>query len=445
MATLKVPLEAPGFHELLQDVGTDHLVRILSENIKPCQSGKYLHWDELRHRTPPEGFTHEEWWAGVKFARMNMAHPLSLKDADGQAFTYSMPDPVLERVHEIDQRASGRIEISELVTNPSTRDRYVVSSLMEEAITSSQLEGATTSRLVAREMIRSGRPPRDKSERMILNNYYAMDFVRQNRREKITPELIRELHRIVTDRTLDDPKAAGRLQSPEEKRVQVISSQGEVLHTPPPAEQLPARMEALCRFANGEEPEGFLHPVIRAIIVHFWLAYDHPFVDGNGRTARALFYWSMLRHGYWLAEFLTISKILTNAPSQYARAYLHTETDSRDTTYFVLYNLRVIIRAIEELHQYLQRKMSEVQKIESLIKDKTEFNRRQLDLLGHALRNPGAIYTVESHRSSHNVSKQTSRTDLQKLEKRELLVRGMLGKAYYFVSPDDLPERLRSL
>ena len=431
------------FHDLFEEIDTDTMRRIFSSDVKPCQNGRYLHWDELRHRTPPEGLSHKDWWFGIKMSRVNMAHPLPLKDPEGESFTYSMPDPVLERVHKIDQRASGRIEISELVTNPSTRDRYIVSSLMEEAITSSQLEGATTSRLVAREMIASGRAPRDKSERMIFNNYQAMEFVRQNQREKITPDLIYELHKIVTDQTLDDPTAAGRLQLPGEKRVQVISPQGDMLHNPPPAEQLPERIEALCRFANGEEPEGFLFPVIRAIIVHFWLAYDHPFIDGNGRTARALFYWSMLRHGYWLAEYLTISKILTNAPSQYARSFLHTETDSKDTTYFILY--RIIIRAVEELHQYLQRKMTEVQKIENLLKDKTEFNRRQLDLLGHALRTPGAIYTVESHRSTHGVTKQTARTDLQKLEKRELLVRGMLGKAHYFISPEDLPDRLRDL
>lgn len=442
---MKVPMDAPEFHDLIAEMDTEQMRRVLSGDIKPNQDGKYLHWDEVRYRTPPEGLNHREWWLGIKYARASMSHPLPLKDADGRTFTYSMPDPVLERLHKIDQRASGRIQISELVTNPSTRDRYVVSSLMEEAITSSQLEGATTSRLVAREMIASGRAPRDKSERMILNNYYAMDFVRQNQREQITPELIRELQTLVTDKTLDDPTAAGRLQLPGEKRVQVISPEGEVLHAPPPADQLPERMVALCKFANGEEQEGFLHPVIRAVIVHFWLAYDHPFLDGNGRTARALFYWSMLRDGYWLAEFLTISRILTNAPSQYARSFMYTETDAGDTTYFILYNLRVIIRAIQELHEYLQRKMAEVKKIERLIKNKTEFNRRQLDLLGHALRNPGAMYTVESHRSSHNVTKQTARTDLQKLEQRELLARGVLGKAYYYVSPEDLPERLRNL
>ena len=61
---------------------------------------------------------------------------------------------------------------------------------------------------------------------------------------------------------------------------------------------------------------GFIHPMIRSIILHFWLAYDHPFVDGNGRTARALFYWSMLRHGYWLFEFISISQIILKGPDQ---------------------------------------------------------------------------------------------------------------------------------
>ncbi len=208
-----------------------------------------------------------------------------------------MPDTVLEAAHRIDQLASGRIGLSDVVTNPATRDRYMVSSLMEEAISSSQLEGASTSRRVAKEMIRSGRAPRNKSERMIFNNYRAMHSVREQRHEKLTPTLIFELHRLVTDGTLDDPMDAGRLEPPDGERVQVFSPEGELLHTPPPAEQLPARMEALCTFANGEEAVGFLHPVVRAIIVHFWLAYDHPFADGNGRTARALFYWSMLSQG----------------------------------------------------------------------------------------------------------------------------------------------------
>jgi len=96
-------------------------------------------------------------------------------------------------------------------------------------------------------------------------------------------------------------------------------------------------------------------------------AYDHPFEDGNGRTARALFYWSMLRHGYRLTEFLSISSLLNRAPGRYGRAFLYTETDGLDAAYFVLNQLRIILRAIDELHAYLARKVREVRETERLL------------------------------------------------------------------------------
>jgi Fic family protein len=94
-----------------------------------------------------------------------------------------------------------------------------------------------------------------------------------------------------------------------------------------------------------------VHPVVRAILIHFMLGYDHPFYDGNGRTARALFYWSLARSGYWLMEYVSISRLLRQAPAQYARAYRHTETDDNDTTYFIVHQLEVIQQAIAALHE----------------------------------------------------------------------------------------------
>ena len=125
---------------------------------------------------------------------------------------------------------------------------------------------------------------------------------------------------------------------------------------PPLASELDERLDLMCQFANGKVPDHFIHPVIRSVILHFWLAYDHPFVDGNGRTARALFYWSMLRSGFWLFEFISISRILVKAPIKYARAFLYTETDSNDLTYFILHQVQVIKQAIAELHSYIARK-----------------------------------------------------------------------------------------
>ena len=116
----------------------------------------------------------------------------------------------------------------------------------------------------------------------------------------------------------------------------------------------------MCDFANGKTPGEFVHPAIRSIILHFWLAYDHPFLDGNGRTARALFYWSMLHHHYWLCEFISISHLILKAPAEYERAFLYTETDDNDLTYFIIYHLKLIRRAVDELHKYIARKTERV-------------------------------------------------------------------------------------
>jgi Fic family protein len=316
---------------------------------------------------------------------------------------------------------------------------------MEEAIRSSQLEGATTSRQVAKELLRSGRPPRDRSERMILNNYRALQFMRSGMGDRLTPDTVIELQRVLTEGTLDDPGAVGRLQTPQDERVTVIDATDQaVLHRPPPAEQLPDRLRALCEFANeSDDSERFIHPVQRAILLHFWLAYDHPFEDGNGRTARALFYWYMRTRGYWLVEYLSISRILREAPPQYARAFLLTETDEGDTTYFVLDQLEVIERAVEELHAYLRRKVREVRDVERSLKDSAAFNHRQLALLSDAVRRPDASYTLRSHAASHDVTHETARTDLSELTARGFLDRRRAGRMFVFSPATGLPDVLK--
>jgi len=218
------------------------------------------------------------------------------------------------------------------VSNSETKTRYLVRSLIEEAITSSQLEGASTTRRKAIEIFRSGKQPANKSEQMIFNNLCGMEFIRQKQDEPLSPELVLAIHTEMMRETTED-KDLGRLQTLDYERVNVISNfTQKAVHKPPPADQLESRMIAMCEFANGAGETEFFHPVIRAIVLHLWLAYDHPIEDGNGRTARALFYWSMLNSGYWIFEFISISSVLRRASGKYARAYLYTETDSNGAT-----------------------------------------------------------------------------------------------------------------
>jgi Fic family protein len=416
---------------------------------RPAPKGKYRHWDILRHLKPPKGLSHREWWLTIKMARRSLLRRIPLRDREGTQFSYCLPDVALAMLHDIDKRASGTITASEQVTNPQTRDTYLIRSLMEEAITSSQLEGAATTRKVAKEMLQTGRPPRTRDERMIRNNYEAMHLIRERKQAKLSSELILELHRTLTADTMPNPADVGRFRVAED-HVVVEDASGQVLHVPPDADELPGRIQALCDFVNQPRAgESFVHPVVHAILLHFWLAYDHPFVDGNGRTARALFYWSMAKDGYWLLEFTSISRVLRAAPSKYARAFLYSETDDNDATYFILNQLAVIIRAIDDLYAYLNRKAKEMADIRNLLGHSSKLrdllNYRQLALLQHALRNPGHSYTIESHRKSHNVTYQTARTDLLALKKLRLLKAGKIGRTFVFDSPLDLQARISKL
>lgn len=411
----------------------------------PDEPAGYPHWDKLRHLPAPEGYTHEQWWTLIRVLRS--LRPLPLLDVDGSAFTFATPDDVQRLLHVVDQRCAGEIASEEIVTGDEhAKRRYLVNGLMEEAIRSSQLEGATTSRQAAKEMLRTEREPLDRGERMILNNYRALLFMREQKDARLTPALVCELQRILTDGTLEDPADAGRVQRPGDERVAVHdrSDPTLVLHTPPPAEELPQRLEALCAFANDAGTRGrFVHPVVRAILVHFQLAYDHPFADGNGRTARALFSWHMAKHGYWLVEYLSLSRILREAPGQYARSFLLTETDGGDTTYFVLHQLRAIERAIDDLYAYLRRKTEEIRDVERLLKGDDGLNRRQLSLLSDALREPGRVYTFGGHAQTHRVTHETARADLRSLVDRGLLEERRQGRRVLFSAPADLGERLR--
>ncbi len=449
---MKLPQSPPDIRELFVQISnsnTERLTEIITSGIRADADGRYHHWDKLRHLSPPEGFTSEEWWCAIKIARRTLYRTLPHVDKNGNPFVFAEPDIVRQLLHEIDIHGGGEIKSAEQVANPQTRDTYLINSLIEEAITSSQLEGAATTRNVAREMIRMNRRPTNKSERMIINNYRAMLFISDIASEDLTPELILELHKVLSENTLENQNASGKLRTDDEIYVG-DNRDATIIHIPPKASELRERLKSICSFANNSSKSHiFLHPVIRAIVLHFLLAYDHPFEDGNGRTARALFYWSMLKQGYWTMEYISISRILKEAPAKYTRAYLYTETDDNDVTYFIIHQLETIIRAIKELFIYLEKKTGEIKAVERVLTKspglKRILNHRQFALLNRALKKPSSDYYVEGHRRSHDVTYDTARTDLLKLADLGLLDKFKEGKAFVFRPAANLREILQNL
>ncbi len=442
---MKMPLKPPTIEDIYDRLPEDRF-RLILEG-RPLVEGKYLHWDNIRHRHPPDGLSHEEWWSGIKFARHSASESMPLLDKEGQAFRLVYVAPIRRGLHEIDQRfgmTGPSSEVKDMV-DAHSRMYFLSNSLMEEAIRSSQLEGASTTRARAKDMIRGRRMPRDKSERMILNNFHAMERIEELASMDLTADRVFELHSILVDGTLDDPSRAGVFREAEDNIVVELLHTVQTAHVPPSAHELPERMGRILDFANATIPEEWLHPVLRAVILHFMIGYDHPFVDGNGRVARALFYWAMARYGYPYTKFLSISRVLRESPTRYARAYLHTETDDGDLTYFIDHQLQVILQSFDALANHVEQKMSATRKLEEELRASSNLNHRQLRLLGHALRHPGFEYTVQSHQDSHRVVNNTARTDLLDLVAKGLLVKAVRGRKHVFISPRDLEGRLKTL
>ncbi len=403
---------------------------------------QYWNWDELRAH-PIKELPAEVAWLAVKLARRYARRRLGFADTAGSNFWFSLHGPALTELHLIDLEREGTLEGYDEDPGSKDRTRFMLRACGEEAIASSRLEGAATTREVAKDMLHTGRKPENVGEQMILNNYQTIQWLREHRDRPLTKSLVFETHRRITEDTLKDRSAAGRFRTEGEQIYVVDDRDGEVMHIPPPARQLEERMARLCDFANAPDSSGeFMHPVIRAIILHFWLAYDHPFVDGNGRTARALFYWCMLRRGYWLFEFLSVSRIIANAPSKYVRAFLNTERDEADLSYFIVFHLRVIQRARKELRDYLGTQRERQRELLGMLKSHPSFNHRQRALLSHAIRHENLVYTIDSHRRAQGVAFETARTDLAALARSGLLVEYKVGKRFHYAVPPDLRARL---
>lgn len=408
---------------------------------------EYRPWEYYFRAEPvPDGLMREEWWYAVRTARASTARPTPFIMTDGTRLTFNLPDRFLRLNEEITAQARGQVELPAEVATQGVRDRYLINSLYEEAITSSQMEGASTTRRDAKKMLREKKDPRTRSERMILNNFLALEFVRDHLGEELTPEFICGVHRIVTDGTLDEAEDAGRLQRQGEERIRIYGSEGDeqLLHVPPPAEELPERLQRLCDFANGvgEYASQYVPPLVRALVVHFMMGYDHYFVDGNGRTARVIAQWVMLREGFFLMDFVPVSRLLHKAPAQYARSFREVEQDEGDLTYFLIWHAEVMCRAIRELHEYLARKSKEMEQMKHLLR-RTELNNRQIGVIEEALKDSAFTVTAAAHADKYRVTLQTAHVDLRGLEDGGYLMRVKRGRSFEWYPVSDLQRRVQ--
>ncbi|MDD4300809.1 MAG: Fic family protein [Methanomicrobium sp.] len=385
---------------------------------------KYLHWEELKYRELPADPLYI--WILMKAFRKRDMKYLTFDTID---LKYDLLDDFLEKLHFLDKSAAGSIS-SGLDSISRDRDQFIINSLMEEAIASSQIEGATVTRKIAKRMLREKRKPVNKDERMILNNYITMKEIIKIKNQDLTPELILKIHTTITSDTLDDPKDEGRLRDNNE--IRVFDLRGNILHTPPDFKLIEELIEKFCEFANSDD-EQFIHPVIKGIILHFLIGYIHPFNDGNGRCARSIFYWYMLRKDYWLFEYMAVSRAIKDSKGQYKMAYQYTESDENDLTYFIRYNLAAVKTAVDNILKYIEKKQRESRHGLKILQDSDGLNLRQAEIIKSLIKSPDKPITIKEIVETYHVAYATARNDLFHLEKSGYLLKQKSGKEYIFI------------
>ena len=400
------------------------LLKGIDPNIMPVVdkvNADYEYWDKAKYKKLPEGFTPQMLWANVKASRLRSMIPVWNKYSINLCVTSQMQ----RLCHEFDMKFGSFWEV-EGDTQSSEKKYYLSSSLMEEAIYSSKMEGASTTRIVAKDMLRKKKSPQNKSQQMIVNNYNTIQYIVEHKDEPLTEELLLTIHRLMTEKTLNNPEDAGRFRT-NDKVVVADMVEGDIIYTPPSFQEIPEFVESLCDFFNNDNPRTFIHPIIRGIIVHFMLAFMHPFVDGNGRTARALFYWYMLKEGYKLTEYMSISRVIAKSKSNYEKAFRYVENDGNDMGYFVAYNLGALEISFQQLRDYIQRKQREKSAANSFMMA-GNINQRQALVLQRLKEEPGTIFTVKDVQEQFSVSSMTARKDLSDLVKQGYMTEIALNK-----------------
>lgn len=390
----------------------EQYVKLQSSDLLDSINRNYLYWDKVKYKG--KDITPEDLWGVVRLSRF-------LKNKQIQfgrnTFRYTITDYIQKSLHFFDLNIGGSLG-SNIGISDTDKTKYLISSIMEEAISSSQMEGAATTRKKAKEMLQKELKPKNKSEQMIMNNYVTIQHIIQHKNDDLTPERLLYIHSLVSKNTLDKPEEEGLFRTNDDIYI-VNHSTSEVVHQPPSFDELPQLLDDLCKFFN-EDGKDFIHPIIKGVIIHFMIAWIHPFSDGNGRTARALFYWYMLKNGYWLTEYLSISRIIKDTKNQYEKAYLYTETDDNDLSYFITYNIKTMEKAFDALKEYINRKQKEVNQAAKFLKI-PNINDRQAQIIKLIHEDSDRVLNSKEIENRFQTSNFTARSDLKGLVELEFL------------------------
>ncbi|MEA2007088.1 MAG: Fic family protein [Patescibacteria group bacterium] len=428
-------------NEMIKSLSSKSAVEIF-DFLNRVSNLEYLYWDKMQYKEPsPKRISKELLWKLVKFFR-KQGRITPILDKDKKPFAWSKLDCFEEFFHELDMHTGGELFVGQGDVSKVNKQKLITRGIMEEAIASSQLEGAATSRQAAKKMLREGRKPVNESEQMVVNNYHSMKAIEDDYKDRdMSMDLILELHGLITKNTIDSQGEKPRLRKSNEPICVSDEANGDVYHEGPNSLFIKKELQKMINFANDRpKDKSFTHPVIKAIMLHFWIGYLHPFTDGNGRLARLLFYWYLIKKNYWAFTYLPISKVIKKSPKQYIMAYIYSEQDGNDMTYFLKYNMDKIKIAVEEFRKYIKNQSKKNTQMNKRCEAVYNLNIRQVQLLQYLHGNMDERTTLGTHVNINQVARMTASKDLKSLVKKGFLTSKKRGRYVYYYGTKKIKE-----
>lgn len=375
---------------------------------------RYLSPEEIRYRHSQLREKSNDWPSTAKrivATRKTGAITLFLNSINARFWFY--PADVIQK--KIDQlEVLGKELYEQINRNATFKQDFLLDSKIEEAITSAIYEGAHSTRAQAEQLIASGKRPANKDEWMLLNNFRAMKWVQENTDRPFTKDVVLHLHKIVTENTLegDDANFSGKFRN---NKVWIGDHEG-IEHT-----KIDDAIEELIELTTNNRR--YFHPIIKGILVHYFIGFIHPFFDGNGRTARALFYFKAKRNKLDYVELLSVSAYLKEHGRQYEKAFEKVVHNENDVTYFIDFCLDSMISALKQV----SRKVAYLLNMNDL-KERFGLSIHQVGLIQRMALHKFRTIDIETYADQISKSREFARQELKQLFDLELVTELKVGK-----------------
>jgi len=318
----------------------------------------------------------------------------------------------------------GRIEACrEIITNapllPLWEKRFREEALVRTIHHGTHLEGNQLDFEEAKEVVLSQNlhSIRTRDVQEVMNYREVMDYIEQawkTDKQAITEGMIKKIHSLVANKIMPE-NLAGQYRL---KRVVIKdSASGEVTFRPPEPEQLPYLLGQFLSWLN-KTTKAQIHPAIKAGIAHYELVRIHPFLDGNGRTARAIATLLLYSEGYDIRRFFSLEEYYDKDPLTY---YEHLQkAGSGDLTPWLEYFIKGIAVEFTKIKERIQKLSSDSQLKHKLGGRQVFLNERQTKLVEY-IQQAGYLQNQAFASLFPDYSEDTILRDLKDLMDKDLI------------------------